>query len=77
MLVDGNRIAGFEGHVGPYTAIVDGDAIVYTIACASVVAKVIRDRMITASPRGTRVRLGPESWLRDRGSTARRCARTG
>jgi len=47
VLVDGNRIAGFEGHVGPYTAIVDGDAICYTIACASVVAKVVRDRMMT------------------------------
>lgn len=47
VLVDGNRIAGFEAHVGPYTAIVDGDALCYTIACASVVAKVIRDRMMT------------------------------
>jgi ribonuclease HII len=47
VLVDGNRIAGFEAHVGPYTAIVDGDALSYSIACASVVAKVIRDRMMT------------------------------
>src|SRR3954453_2239202 len=47
VLVDGNRIAGFEAAVGPYTAIVDGDAKCYTIACASVVAKVIRDRMMT------------------------------
>src|SRR5439155_26688677 len=47
VLVDGNRIAGFESAVGPYTAIVDGDAKCYTIACASVVAKVIRDRMMT------------------------------
>jgi ribonuclease HII len=46
VLVDGNRIAGFEHAVGPYTAIVDGDAKCYTIACASVVAKVIRDRMM-------------------------------
>ncbi len=46
VLVDGNRIAGFESHVGPYTAIVDGDALSYSIACASVVAKVIRDRMM-------------------------------
>jgi ribonuclease HII len=46
VLVDGNRIAGFEATVGPYTAIVDGDAKCYTIACASVVAKVIRDRMM-------------------------------
>ena len=47
VLVDGNRIAGFEHKVGPYTAIVDGDAKCYTIACASVVAKVVRDRMMT------------------------------
>ena len=46
VLVDGNRIAGFEASVGPYSAIVDGDAKCYTIACASVVAKVIRDRMM-------------------------------
>src|SRR5215207_2543474 len=46
VLVDGNRIAGFQAAVGPYTNIVDGDARVYSIACASVVAKVIRDRMM-------------------------------
>jgi ribonuclease HII len=46
VLVDGNRIAGFEAQVGPYTAIVDGDAKVYSIACASVVAKTVRDRMM-------------------------------
>jgi ribonuclease HII len=46
VLVDGNRIAGFEASVGPYTAIVDGDAKCYTIACASVIAKVVRDRMM-------------------------------
>ena len=46
VLVDGNRIAGFETKVGPYTAIVDGDAKSYSIACASVVAKVVRDRMM-------------------------------
>jgi ribonuclease HII len=47
VMVDGNRIAGFENLVGPYTNIVDGDAKVYSIACASVVAKVVRDRMMT------------------------------
>jgi ribonuclease HII len=46
VLVDGLRIAGFEAHVGPYDAIVDGDALVYSIACASVVAKVVRDRLM-------------------------------
>jgi hypothetical protein len=33
--------------VGPYSNVVDGDAKVYSIACASVVAKVVRDRMMT------------------------------
>src|SRR3954447_24487343 len=46
VVVDGNRIVGFEAHVGPYTNVVDGDAKVYSIACASVVAKVVRDRMM-------------------------------
>ena len=47
VLVDGLRIADFERQVGPYTAIVDGDALVYSISCASVVAKTVRDRMMT------------------------------
>ena len=47
VLVDGNRIVGFEEQVGPYTSLVDGDARCYSIACASVVAKVVRDRMMT------------------------------
>lgn len=46
VLVDGLRIADFEQQVGPYTAIVDGDAKVYSIACASVIAKTVRDRMM-------------------------------
>jgi len=46
VLVDGLRIAEFEQQVGPYTAIVDGDARVYSIACASVIAKTVRDRMM-------------------------------
>jgi ribonuclease HII len=46
VLVDGLRIAGFEDEVGPYDAIVDGDALVYSIACASIVAKVVRDRLM-------------------------------
>jgi ribonuclease HII len=46
VLVDGNRIAEFEAAVGPYTAVVKGDARVYSIAAASVVAKVVRDRMM-------------------------------
>ena len=46
VLLDGRRIIGFEQHAGPYTAIIDGDALCYTIACASIVAKVVRDRMM-------------------------------
>jgi ribonuclease HII len=47
VLLDGLRIRGFEEEVGPYTAIVDGDARCYSIACASVIAKVVRDRLMT------------------------------
>lgn len=46
VLIDGLRIRDFEAHVGPYTAIVDGDAHCFTIAAASVVAKVVRDRLM-------------------------------
>ena len=46
VLVDGLRISGFEEYVGEYTAIVDGDAKCYSIAAASIVAKVVRDRMM-------------------------------
>jgi len=46
VLVDGRAIAGFEAEVGPCDAIVDGDALVYSIACASIVAKVLRDRLM-------------------------------
>jgi ribonuclease HII len=46
VLVDGLRIAGFEADVGPYDAIVDGDGLVYSIACASIVAKVVRDGLM-------------------------------
>src|ERR1700752_3429857 len=44
VIVDGNRMVGFEAQVGPYSNVVDGDARVYSIACASVVAKFVRDR---------------------------------
>ena len=63
VLVDGLRIAGFEGEVGPYTAIVDGDARVYSIACASVVAKVVRDRMMARLA----VRYPGYGWERNQG----------
>jgi ribonuclease HII len=47
VLVDGRKIVGFESEVGPYTSIVDGDASSYAIACASVIAKVTRDRLMS------------------------------
>jgi ribonuclease HII len=63
VLVDGNRIAGFEAHVGPYSNVVDGDAKVYSIACASVVAKVVRDRMMARLA----VRYPGYGWERNQG----------
>lgn len=63
VLVDGNRITGFETHVGPYTAIVNGDALSYSIACASVVAKVVRDRMMSRLA----VRYPGYGWERNQG----------
>ena len=46
VLVDGQKITGMEEHIGPYTPIVKGDASSYAIACASVIAKVTRDRLM-------------------------------
>jgi len=43
-LVDGLPIADPE--FGPLRTIVDGDATSYAIACASIVAKVVRDRLM-------------------------------
>jgi ribonuclease HII len=63
VLVDGLRIGGFEREVGPYTAIVDGDALVYSIACASVVAKTVRDRMMD----GLAVRYPEYGWEHNAG----------
>jgi ribonuclease HII len=45
LLIDGNPIRDVD--LGPHTTIVDGDATSYSIACASVVAKVCRDRLMT------------------------------
>lgn len=44
VLVDGNQICGVRW---PMTPIIDGDAKSYSIAAASVLAKVTRDRMMT------------------------------
>lgn len=43
-LIDGPPCRGF--HPGPHTAVVDGDATSYAIACASILAKVTRDRLM-------------------------------
>jgi len=67
VLVDGLRIADFEREVGPYTAVVDGDATVYSIACASVVAKTVRDRMM----RGLALRYPEYGWERNAGYATR------
>ena len=45
VLVDGNRFAGTGI---PFTTIVDGDALSQSIAAASVIAKVTRDRILCA-----------------------------
>ena len=67
VLVDGLRIAEFESRVGPYTSIVDGDALVYSIACASVVAKTVRDRMMSLLA----VRYPQYGWERNSGYATR------
>lgn len=46
VIVDGRHIRGFEEHAGPYRAVIDGDALVYAVSCASIVAKVTRDRLM-------------------------------
>ena len=43
ILVDGNR---FDGTGIPFTTIIDGDALCFSIAAASIVAKVTRDRLM-------------------------------
>lgn len=43
LLVDGNR---FAPNGVPYTTLVDGDALSFTIAAASIIAKVTRDRLM-------------------------------
>lgn len=46
VIVDGRHIRGFEEHAGPYKAVIDGDALCYVVSCASIVAKVTRDRLM-------------------------------
>jgi ribonuclease HII len=66
VLVDGRRIAGFDD-VGPHTAVIDGDALCYAIACASVVAKVTRDRLLARLA----VRHPGYGWERNAGYSTR------
>ena len=67
VLVDGRKIVGFEDQVGPYTSIVDGDASSYAIACASVIAKVTRDRLMALLA----VRYPGYGWEHNAGYTTR------
>lgn len=67
VLVDGRAIAGFAEQVGPCTAIVDGDASSYAIACASIVAKVTRDRLM----RLLAIRYPGYGWERNAGYATR------
>ncbi|WIG59124.1 MAG: Ribonuclease HII [Ktedonobacterales bacterium] len=43
-LIDGSPVKTVD--LGPHTALVDGDATCYAIACASIIAKVVRDRLM-------------------------------
>ncbi len=43
VVVDGNPVKGLGWE---HTAVVDGDALVHSISCASIVAKVVRDRLM-------------------------------
>ena len=43
-LIDGRPIRDIG--LGPHTTIVDGDALCYSVSCASIVAKVTRDRLM-------------------------------
>jgi hypothetical protein len=43
-LIDGRDVRDVD--LGPHTAVVDGDATSFAIACASIVAKVTRDRLM-------------------------------
>lgn len=64
VLVDGRPIPEWGL---PCTAIVDGDASVYSIACASIVAKVVRDRLMVKLAR----RFPGYGWERNAGYPTR------
>ncbi len=65
ILVDGNRLRTL-GY--PHTAVVKGDAKCYAIACASIIAKVTRDRLM----RRLAERYAGYAWERNAGYATRR-----
>ena len=67
VLIDGLRIREFERDVGPYTAIVDGDAHSYSIAAASIIAKVVRDHLMDRLA----ARYGAYGWEHNAGYSTR------
>jgi ribonuclease HII len=67
VLVDGRKIVGFQDQVGPYTSIIDGDASSYAIACASIIAKVTRDRLMARLA----IRYPGYGWEHNAGYTTR------
>ncbi|MBI4642001.1 MAG: ribonuclease HII [Candidatus Tectomicrobia bacterium] len=64
-LIDGRKVTNID--LGPHTAIVDGDASSYAIACASIVAKVMRDRLM----KKLALRFPVYSWERNAGYATR------
>lgn len=46
-LVDGSSARELHVLIGPHATVVRGDQTVYAIACASIVAKVLRDKLMT------------------------------
>ncbi len=60
-LVDGQPVRSVD--LGPHTTIIDGDAKSYAIACASIVAKVARDRLMARLAR----RYPAYGWDQNRG----------
>ena len=64
-LIDGKPIR--HPDLGPHSTVVDGDALCYSIACASIVAKVIRDRLMEKLSR----RYPGYGWERNAGYNTR------
>lgn len=65
VLVDGRPIPGWDPDLS--TAVIDGDSFVYSIACASIVAKVVRDRLMAKLSR----RFPGYGWERNAGYPTR------